>query len=121
MIIPPEDLEPFGHILEVSGWVLSIVEGRTLSDLDSDLQFFLSLCRAIEVLGEAANRVSDATQRETPEIAWRRIIGMRNHLAHKYDDVSYEILWRAAQEHVPDLIADLRRLLPDDFAPAPLR
>lgn len=121
MTIPPEDLEPFGHILEVSGWVLSIVEGRARSDLESDLQFFLALCRAIEVIGEAANRVSDATQRETPEIAWRQIIGMRNHLAHKYDDVSYEILWGVAQERVPALVADLRRLLPNDFAPAPLR
>ena len=121
MTIPPVDLKLLGHILEVSGWVLSIVEGRVQGDLDSDLQFFLALCRAIEVLGEAANRVSDATQRETPEIAWRQIIGMRNHLAHQYDDISYEILWRAAQEHVPDLIADIRRLLPDDFAPDPLR
>lgn len=121
MTIPPEDLEPFGHILEVSGWVLSLVEGRTMGDLDSDLQFFLALCRAIEVVGEAANRVSIATQRETPEIAWRRIIGMRNHLAHQYDNISHLILWRAAQEHVPDLIADIRRLLPEDFAPDPLR
>ena len=121
MTIPPEDLKPLGHMLEVSGWVLSLVEGRARSDLDSDLQFFLALCRAIEVIGEAANRVSDATQRETPEIAWRRIIGMRNRLAHRYDNVSHPILWRAAQEHVPDLIADIRRLLPADFAPDPLR
>lgn len=121
MTIPTEDLKTFGHILEASGWVLSIVEGRARSDLDSDLQFFLALCRAIEVLGEAANRVTDATQRETPEIAWRQIIGMRNHLAHEYDDISYDILWRVAQEHVPSLIANVRRRLPGDFVPEPLR
>ena len=121
MTIPPEDLKPLGHILEASGWILSLVEGRARSDLDSDLQFFLALCRAIEVIGEAANRVSDATQRETPEIAWRRIIGMRNHLAHEYDDISLPTIWQVAQERVPALIANVRRLLPDDFAPDPLR
>lgn len=121
MTIPLEDLKPLGHILEASGWVLSLVEGRAQGDLELDLQFFLALCRAIEVIGEAANRVSDATQRETPEIAWRRIIGMRNRLVHRYDNVSHPVIWRVAQEHVPDLIANVRRLLPGDFAPDPLR
>ena len=121
MTIPEEDQASFGHILEASGWVLSMVEGRSQGDLDSDLQFFLALCRAIEVTGEAANRVSNDTQRETPEIRWRQIIGMRNRLAHRYDNVSHGILWLVAQERVPALIADVRRLLPDDFVPVPLR
>ena len=121
MIIPPEDLAPFGHMLEAAGWVLSIAEGRARSDLDSDLEFFLSLCRAIEVIGEAANRVSDATQSGTPKILWRRMIGMRNHLAHEYDNISYRIVWQVVQEYAPDLVAEVRRLLPDDFVPVPLR
>ena len=121
MIIPPEDLAPFGHMLEAAEWVLSITEGRALSDLESDLEFFLALCRAIEVIGEAANRVSDATQSGTPEILWRRMIGMRNRLAHEYDNVNHGVVWGVAQEYAPDLIAEVRRLLPDDFVPVPLR
>ena len=121
MTIPQRDLAPLGHMLEAAEWVLSIAEGRALSDLDSDLEFFLALCRAIEVIGEAANRVSDATQSGTPEILWRRIIGMRNRLAHEYDDLNHGILWRAAQEYAPALVADVHRLLPDDFVPVPLR
>ena len=121
MTIPAEDLSSLGHMLEVAGWALSIAEGHTRRDLDSDLQFFLALSRAIEVIGEAANRVSDTTQSRTPEIPWRRIIGMRNHLAHKYDNINYSILWLTVQEYVPSLIADVRQLLPNDFVPIPIR
>ncbi len=116
-----EDLSPLGHMLEAAGWALSIAEGRTRIELDSDLQLFLALCRAVEVVGEAANRVSDATQSRTPEIPWRRIIGMRNPLAHQYHNINYGILWLTVQEYLPPLIADVQRLLPDSFTPIPLR
>ena len=121
MRIPAEDLDPLGHILEASGWVLSLAEGRVRRDLDLDLQLFLALAKAVETVGEAANRVSDATQSRTPEIPWRRIIGMRNHLAHQYDNISYDILWGVAAIHTAALMENVRRLLPGDFVPDPLR
>ena len=121
MTVPTEDLIPLGHILEASGWALSVAEGRARRDLDSDLQFFLALCRAVEVVGEAANRVSDDTQSRTPEIPWRRIIGMRNHLAHRYDNVDHDTLWDVATIHLITLRENVRGILPDDFVPTPLR
>ena len=121
MTIPTEDLISLGHILEVSGWALSVAEGRTRRDLDLDLQFFLALCRAIEVIGEAANRVSDDTQSRTPEIPWRRIIGMRNRLAHRYENINYDTLWDVATMRLITLRESVRLLLPDDFTPTPLR
>ena len=121
MTIPMEDLISLGHILEASGWALSVAEGRTRRDLDLDLQFFLALCRAIEVMGEAANRVSDATKTRTPEIPWRRIIGMRNHLAHRYDNIDYDTLWDVSTTSLITLTESVRQLLPGDFVPAPIR
>ena len=121
MTITVEDLISLGHILEASGWALSVAEGRTRRDLDLDLQFFLALCRAIEVIGEAANRVSDDTQSRTPEVPWRRIIGMRNHLAHRYDNLDYDTLWDVATMRLITLRESVRLLLPDDFTPTPLR
>ena len=121
MTIPTEDLISLGHILEASGWALSVAEGRTRRDLDLDLQFFLALCRAIEVMGEAANRVSDATKTRTPEIPWRRIIGMRNHLAHRYDNIDYDTLWDVSTTSLITLTESVRQLLPGDFVPTPIR
>ena len=121
MTIPTEDLISLGHMLEASEWALSVAEGRTRRDLDLDLQFFLVLCRAIEVTGEAANRVSDATQSRMPEIPWRRIIGMRNRLAHRYDNIDYDTLWDVGTIHLITLRENVRLLLPDDFVLTPLR
>ena len=47
----------------------------------------------MEIVGEAANRVSSETQQKHPEIPWPQIIGMRNRLTHGYDVVDYDLLW----------------------------
>ena len=49
------------------------------------------------------------------------MIGMRNHLAHQYDNIDYSILWLTVQERLPTLMADVLNLLPDSFTPIPLR
>ncbi len=121
MTIPEEDFTPLGYMLEASGWALAIIEGRTEQELAQDLQLFLSLSKAIEIVGEAANRVSDATQSRASEIPWRQIISMRNRLIHQYDDLNYGIIWMAAHDHIPTLMEDVRRILPDDFTPIPIR
>ncbi len=108
-------------MLEACDWILLVVSGRSEQNLDQDLVLFLALAKAVEIVGEAANRVSDSTQRIAQEIPWRRIVGMRNRLVHNYDDVDLGTLWLVAQEHTPSLVASLRRLMPDDFVPTPLR
>ncbi len=71
--------------------------------------------RQIEIIGEAANRVSKLFQAEHPEIPWNKIISQRNILIHEYDDLEYEILWNVATKHIPQLIIHLERILPEDI------
>ena len=71
----------------------TLAQGRTREDLKSDRVFFLALLKLIEIVGEAANRVSQATQSAHPDIPWREIIGTRNRLIHGYDAVDHDILW----------------------------
>lgn len=74
--------------------------------------------RCLEVIGEAAARVSSAFREEHPEIPWRKITGMRNRLAHEYARVDLSEVWFAAKRDCPDLITRLETLVPE--APAPL-
>lgn len=67
--------------------------------------------RAHEVLGEAAGRVGKPLQDATPQIDWRRIIGQRNIIAHRYSKVDYVLLYRATRDHIPELLKALRDLL----------
>lgn len=74
----------------------------------------MSMERAMEVMGEAAHRVSPGFQSAHPEIPWTLIVGQRNILAHEYGEVRNERIWEAATLHVPALIQSLERLLPRD-------
>ncbi len=68
--------------------------------------------RQLEILGEAARRMSEAFRQEHPEIPWSSIIGQRNVIAHQYDDIDLEQLWSVVTSGIPILIAQLEPLIP---------
>ena len=67
----------------------------------------LALTRLVEIVGEAANRVSPETRQQTSAIPWPQIIGMRNRLVHGYDVIDYELLWDTVTNDLAPLIAAL--------------
>jgi len=72
-----------------------------------------ALVRAVEVIGEAASKVSDETRMAHAGIPWKAIIGMRNRLVHAYFDIDPDILWVAATVEIPALLDQLKRVEPD--------
>jgi uncharacterized protein with HEPN domain len=70
--------------------------------------------RKVEIFGEAARRISRATQKAHPEIPWRKIMATRHILAHEYGDVNLNVMWRIATQHIPEALVRLRQILPPD-------
>ncbi|HWJ34150.1 MAG TPA: HepT-like ribonuclease domain-containing protein [Steroidobacteraceae bacterium] len=68
--------------------------------------------RCIEIIGEAARRVSSTTRQAQTDIPWSDLVGQRNILAHEYGQIDHELLYRTATEDVPALIALLEKRLP---------
>ena len=68
-----------------------------------DLMRQSAVTRQIEIVGEAARRISTETQMTIPNIPWSKVIGMRNHLIHEYDDLDLEIIWDTIQIVLPKL------------------
>ena len=68
--------------------------------------------RQLEILGEAAQRMSEGFRQDHPEIHWSSIIGQRNVIAHQYDDIDLEQLWSIVTSGIPILIAQLEPLIP---------
>jgi uncharacterized protein with HEPN domain len=99
------------HMLDAAREAVGFVCGRARSDLDEDRQLTLALVKDIEIIGEAAYQVSQATRDETPAIPWDDIIGMRHRLVHAYFDIDLDILWKTAQEDLPHLIAALEQVI----------
>jgi uncharacterized protein with HEPN domain len=89
--------------------IQSYTLGKSQQDLGKDQLLQDAVTRRIEILGEAARRVSEKMRSEMPDIPWYQIIGMRNILAHEYDDIDLDIVWRVIQQELPILIPILER------------
>jgi uncharacterized protein with HEPN domain len=75
-----DDVISLQQMLEHARRVLTICDGKSRSDLQSDGVLALTVVRLLEVIGEAANRVSKPVQTARPEIPWADVIGTRNRL-----------------------------------------
>jgi len=89
----------------------SLVKGKKRQDLDADRVLQLALVRLVEIVGEAAGRVSKDFQSKHPQIPWAQIVGTRNRLIHGYDIIDLDILWQTTTEDLPALIAELTRVV----------
>ncbi len=67
--------------------------------------------RSLEVIGEAASKLSDSTRAAHPEISWRDIMGMRHRLIHGYADMRLDIVWMVASQRLTELITSLGRFV----------
>lgn len=109
----PDDRIRILHMIEAAEAARGFVAGGQRADLDTHPMLLFALVRAIEVIGEAAGRVSDETRALAPHIPWTLIVAMRNRLIHAYFDIDRDILWRTATDELPALLSMLRALLPE--------
>jgi uncharacterized protein with HEPN domain len=84
-----------------------MVAGKSREDLGTDRMMQLAVTRLVEIVGEAANRVSSAGQQQLTDIPWSQIVGLRNRLVHGYDAIDLDILWEILQQDLPTLIRAL--------------
>lgn len=67
--------------------------------------------RLMEIIGEAAGRVTPETRAQLPNLPWSDIVAMRNRLIHGYDSVDPDILWTTIKDDLPYLLKAIDRLL----------
>ena len=111
----PHDDRNAGYLLDMlqhAQGVARAVRGRTFEEYVQDEDLRLLVERRLEIIGEAARRVSEAFRSAHPEIPWRKIIAQRNVLAHEYGEIQDDVLWQVAAASILDLIAALEPLIP---------
>jgi uncharacterized protein with HEPN domain len=101
------------HMLDSAREALSFTNGLNRADLDANRMLALSLVKCIEIVGEAAARVSQETRQQVPQIPWQDIVGMRNRLIHAYFDIDLDRVWDTVVADLPALIVLLEIALPD--------
>ncbi len=94
----------------------SLVDGVSFYQYAADRMRMLALERALDLVGEAARRISADRQRAIPGIPWQDIVGQRNVLAHMYGRIDHSQLYLTATKDVEDLVAAIDLFLGDSRA-----
>jgi len=99
------------HMADAAGDAIEFSAGLTRSDLEDNRQLQFALIRCIEIMGEAAGRISKECRAANAEFPWTSIIGMRNRLIHAYFDIDLDIVWKTVTEELPGTFAQIQKIL----------
>lgn len=102
-------------MLDAARRTQDMMQEMSYDALMADERTRLAVERLLEIVGEAARRVSAECRRRHGGIPWAPIIGFRNVLAHEYGEINYERLYAVATKGVPELMREIEAIL----APAP--
>ena len=73
-----------------------------------------AVLKVLEIIGEAASRISDDTRTAHPDVPWPDIVGLRNRIVHAYFEVDLGVVWNIVKNDVPELISALERIVPPE-------
>lgn len=105
------DLERLQHMRDAAHKALAYGTGLTLEEIKQDELRVLALARLLEIIGEAASRISSETTLKYPHVPWAQMVGMRNHLIHGYFNVDLNIIWETLNSNLPSLIPLLENII----------
>jgi uncharacterized protein with HEPN domain len=106
-----EDAIRLRHMLDAVNKALEFSRGKDRSALDKDEVLALALVRLLEIIGEAAVNVSQATKDAHPSFPWRAMSSTRNRLIHGYFDVDYDIVWNIVSKDLPPTVSQIEEIL----------
>lgn len=109
-----EDAIRIRHMIDATESALRFIDQRERADLDKNEMLRFALVRAVEVIGEAASKVTPEARAELPAIPWSAVTSMRNRLIHAYFDINLDILWATVKQALPTLLAQLKSIQPPD-------
>lgn len=94
------DIERLRHILDAIATLQEFTKDLDYDTFEKDYKLCLAATKLIEIIGEAANHVSDELQKEYSNVEWRTLNAVRNILVHAYFGIDYHIMWNAIQNDI---------------------
>ena len=101
------DRDALTQMLRYSETAVGLLGERDAAAVTAEPRTFFALSYVMQIVGEAASRVSAVVRTEFPEIPWRQVVGMRHHLVHGYEDIDAAILVSTVRQDLPRLIDSL--------------
>ena len=101
----------FEHMLSAIQDIESFTGGIAFADFEKDRKTQNAVVRALEIIGEASNRVPKEIQNKFPEMPWKEMLGTRNIIAHDYLYVDLKVVWGVVHNDLPKLKKQLQSAL----------
>ena len=100
---PLKDRERLEHILSAIDRVLRYTKGITYEELVSNDMMYYAVVKNIEIMGEAANMLTNEFVSAHPETPWKQVRGMRNYIVHEYFQFDDVVVWDVVSNNLPTL------------------
>lgn len=113
-----DDLVYVGHMLDMARKAIALIQGKDRADYDRDEVLRLALAHLLQIIGEAARRVSQDYRDAHPTIPWKAIVGMRHKVVHDYMSVDEDILWDTVNRELKPLVGELDTIMPTEGSAA---
>ncbi len=110
------DLACVWDILKAALLVRDLTAGMDRAAFESDVRTHFAVIAQLQIIGEAAKRLTESFRRAHPSFPWADMAKTRDFLIHHYDRVDLEAVWRIATESVPALVGQLEAILPSEDA-----
>jgi uncharacterized protein with HEPN domain len=107
----PEDLIRLRHMLDAVSEALEFTRGKNRDDLDESRMLALAIIKELEIVGEAASKLSAEFKTDQPHMPWGDIVGMRNRLTHGYFDIDLDRIWDTVTEDLEPLRDGLQKII----------
>ena len=99
------------HILDAITEVEQYIAGVTDEQFLNNSEKRFATIKQIEIIGEACNKITEEVRQAHPQIPWAQVIGFRNISIHEYHNISFYIVWNIATTDLPQLKAQMQKLL----------
>lgn len=111
-MLPPRDAGYLLDILNAARAAQNYIQNCSFGVFLEDPQRQDAVIRRLEIIGEAAKRVSPQTKKTYHSFPWEQMVGIRNVLIHDYDNVDLDIVWDTVTKDPPALVQELEEIVP---------
>ena len=107
----PYQIEFLKHILVECNYLIRESSENTVEKLIADERLTRAVCRSLEIIGEASNKIHPDIKSKFEIIPWRELSDLRNKIIHHYFGIDYDIIWNTIITDIPELKENVEQII----------